>query len=142
MTTIRQQLRNNAVALISLSVAIVALGYNTWRNETTEEQRNVRHAAFRVLESLGELQEIVDARYYYLPFEPGAADRDLTGLMPPPADASGAALHALWLEEFSQLHRLDESGRHSDGARQAERGLTEALDGTRQAVLAVLARLD
>jgi hypothetical protein len=157
MTTIRQQLRNNAVALISLTVAIVALGYNTWRNETTEEQRNVRHAAFRVLESLGELQEIVDARYYYLPFEPGAADegetrirgygtmvmvRDLTGLMPPPADASGAALHALWLEEFSQLHRLDESGRHSDGARQAERGLTEALDGTRQAVLAVLARLD
>ena len=69
MVSIRQQIHNNAVALISLFIALSSLAYNTWRNETTEEQRNVRHAAFRVLESLGELQQVVDFRHYYLPFE-------------------------------------------------------------------------
>ena len=69
MMSFREQIRNNAVALISLVIAIGSLGYNTWRNETTEEQRNIRHASFRVLESLGELQEIVDMRFYYLPYD-------------------------------------------------------------------------
>ena len=46
------------MALISIFIAVSALAYNTWRNETTEEQRNIRHAAFRVLEDLGEVQEI------------------------------------------------------------------------------------
>ena len=65
MTTIRQQIHNNAVALISLFIAVGSLAYNTWRNETTEEQHKIRHASFRVLENLGELQQVVDMRYYY-----------------------------------------------------------------------------
>ena len=48
MTTIRLQLRNNAVALISLAVALSSLAYNTWRNERTEHNRNVRTATFEV----------------------------------------------------------------------------------------------
>ena len=36
MKTIRQQIHSNLVALISLFVAVTALAYNTWRNETTE----------------------------------------------------------------------------------------------------------
>ncbi|MDX1554682.1 MAG: hypothetical protein R3212_01515, partial [Xanthomonadales bacterium] len=66
MVSIRQQIHNNAVALISLFIAVASLGYNSWRNETSEEQRNIRHAAFTVLEHLGEIQQVVDARYYYL----------------------------------------------------------------------------
>ena len=38
MATLREQIRSNSVALISLSVALIALSYNTWRNETTESQ--------------------------------------------------------------------------------------------------------
>ncbi len=57
MLSFREQIRSNSLALISLAVAFIALGYNTWRNETTESHRNVREASFRVLESLGELQE-------------------------------------------------------------------------------------
>jgi len=34
------QLRRNIVALISLTIAISSLGYNTWRNEHTEDNRN------------------------------------------------------------------------------------------------------
>ena len=44
-----EQLRRNAVALISLVVALSSLGYNTWRNEQTEANRNERQAAFEVL---------------------------------------------------------------------------------------------
>lgn len=63
--SVAEQFRRHSVALISLFIAVAGLGYNTWRNEKTEEQRNVRHAAFRVLETLGEMQQIIDSRYYY-----------------------------------------------------------------------------
>jgi hypothetical protein len=157
VTSIRAQLRANAVALASIAIAVVALGYNTWRNETTEQQRNVRHAAFRVLESLGELQEIVDARYYYLPFADDqvpegqsrirgfgsvAMVRDLTGLMPDPAGGAGAELHELWLQHFLDLHRVTEDGQHTRGATAAEQRLTEAINQTRAGVLEVLSDLE
>ena len=54
-----EQLRRNAVALISLVVAISSLSYNTWRNEATEDNRNLRFAAFEILLKLGELQQVV-----------------------------------------------------------------------------------
>tara|TARA_R110000782_G_scaffold9026_8_gene29205 strand:- start:160 stop:393 length:234 start_codon:yes stop_codon:yes gene_type:complete len=34
--SVREQLRRNTVALISLAVAITSLGYNTWRNALFE----------------------------------------------------------------------------------------------------------
>jgi len=44
MNTIWQQIHNNAVALVSIFIAISTLAYNTWRNETTEEQRKLSEA--------------------------------------------------------------------------------------------------
>jgi hypothetical protein len=38
------------VALLSLAIALASLGYNTWRNETTESHRNARQAGFVVLD--------------------------------------------------------------------------------------------
>jgi len=58
MQTILQQIRANSVAVISLMTALIALSYKTWRNETTEAQRNVRRAAFRSVENLSELQQL------------------------------------------------------------------------------------
>ena len=157
MKTIRQQIHNNAVALISIFIAISTLAYNTWRNETTEEQRNIRHAAFRVLEDLGEVQEVVDSRYYYLAFnrEIGsegelrirgfgsvAMIRDLMMLMPEPGPSAGEALHHVWLERFADLDQLDDEQRHSPEAKRAERELREAIQKTRVAVLGVLRGLD
>ena len=157
MKTIRQQIHNNAVALISIFIAVSALAYNTWRNETTEEQRNVRHAAFRVLEDLGEVQEVVDSRYYYLAFDKEigsegelrirgfgrvAMIRDLMMLMPEPGPSAGEVLHAIWLERFADLDQLDEEQRHTPEAKRAERELTEAIQLTRTAVLGVLRGLE
>lgn len=52
------------MALISLVVALGSLGYNTWRNELTEENRSVRLAALEVLKNLGELQVIVNFAFF------------------------------------------------------------------------------
>ncbi len=157
MTTLKKQLHNNAVALISLFIAVSSLAYNTWRNETTEEQRNVRHAAFRVLENLGELQQVVDYRHYYLPFNQdshqegqlrlrgfgnAAMIHDLMMLMPAPAPQAGEELNQLWIDRFQQLGDLDGAGDHSADSRQAEQDLTQAIRDARSAVLSVLGALD
>jgi len=145
------------VALLSLVIALSALGYNSWRNEKIEDQRNIRSAAFRVLETLGELREIVDERYYYLPFRQdmnmesslrlrgygrAALTRDLMLLMPSPAPASGQKLHASWVEHFNRLNELDKKGSHSEQAKAAEQAIGTVLEESRQVVLQVIRELD
>ena len=157
MATLREQIRSNSVALISLSVAFIALSYNTWRNETTESQRNVRQASFKVLESLGELQEVADYRYYYFPYEDNHGRegelrlrgfgsvtmvRDLMNLMPPPAPAASDNLFQLWNEHVNALAELNGDGQHSKTAKTAERELAGAIKQARVAVIEVLQELD
>ena len=155
--SIRRQIHNNAVALISIAIAVSALAYNTWRNETTEQQRNIRHAAFRVLEVLGEVQEVVDSRFYYLAFGSEIAAegelrirgfgsvamiRDLMSLMAAPGPEAGKELHQLWLIHLNSLDQLDDSGQHSQAAKEAERELTQAVGRVRVTVLEILRSLE
>jgi len=157
MQTILQQIRGNSVAIISLVTAVTALSYNTWRNETTESQRNIRQASFRVLESLGELQEVADYRYYYFPFEGGQSGegelrlrgygsvtmvRDLMNLMPPPAPGASDKLFHLWNEHVNALTELDGAGHHTEKAKTAENELATAIKQARAAVIKVLQELD
>lgn len=157
MASFTEQIQRNSVALISLVIAVSSLGYNTWRNETTEHQRNLRHASFRVLETLGELQEVVDYRYYYLPFENAGGQeassrlqgygnvalvKDLMGLMPKPAPAAGDRLQRLWNESFNTLDDLDADRSHSAAAKRAEQSLTDAINTTRDTVVQVLKELE
>ena len=55
-STFKEQVRRNLVALISLAIAITSLGYNTWRNEASEHNRNQRLVSIEVLLMLGDLQ--------------------------------------------------------------------------------------
>jgi hypothetical protein len=64
MSNIREQVRNNSVALISLFVALSSLGYNTWRNESTERNRNIRTATFEILAKLAEFERVVFLAHY------------------------------------------------------------------------------
>jgi len=64
MSTLLQQLNRNLLAIISLVVAMSALGYNTYRNEQTEENRNIRFAGFTILQELSRLQLLVDYAHY------------------------------------------------------------------------------
>jgi len=62
--SIYNQIRNNSLAIISLVVAIIALSYNTYRNELTEVNRNIRNAGFEVLKELNQLQLLVNYSHY------------------------------------------------------------------------------
>lgn len=64
MNTLLQQVHRNLLAIISLVVAMTALGYNTYRNELTEENRNIRFAGFSMLQELSELQLLIDYAHY------------------------------------------------------------------------------
>jgi len=58
------QINKNLLAIISIVLAISTLSYTTYRNELTEENRNIRHAGFELLKELNELQLLVDYAHY------------------------------------------------------------------------------
>ncbi|OUS23309.1 hypothetical protein A9Q98_15680 [Thalassotalea sp. 42_200_T64] len=62
--SLKQQIQNNLIAIISIFIAVSSLAYNTWRNEQTEYNRNVRTSSFQILMSLAELQLLVDHAFY------------------------------------------------------------------------------
>ena len=117
MTTFRAQLRNNAVALISLVVALSSLGYNTWRNERTEHNRNIRAAAFEILTKLGEFERVVFLAQYDHDTGGGSPRigwtdvlviRDLSQVMPGPIPSHAARLQKVWGEDWEGLGKKDE----------------------------------
>jgi hypothetical protein len=141
MTTIRQQLRNNAVALISLVVALSSLGYNTWRNERTEHNRNVRTAAFEVLMRAGDLERVAFLAQYDHDRNGGSpragwtdvlAIRELAALVPAPVPARAAELQQVWGENWEGLGKDDET---------AVNRIDDAIGKLREAALATLRSL-
>ncbi len=110
----RAALTRHAVALISLAVALLGLGYNTWRNEATEAHRNVREAAFRLLEELGEFQQLVDSRYFgddhsemnrIAAWGKVTLVRDMAPLVSPRTERRALALFAAWKRHVGGLVR-------------------------------------
>lgn len=122
------QVNNNLVALISLVLAITSLSYNTWRNETSEMQRNWRDASFQILTELGELNQIILMRRYFsnLDGTQGLSSdqvdsipqpenwvrgwgsvtmmRDLSAVMPKPLPEQGQQLFDYWQRHAGALH--------------------------------------
>ena len=111
--SIWEQVRRNAVALISLAVALSALSYNTWRNEKSETNRNHRQAAFEILSKLNQLQQVVFHRRY----DNDETDRgnprlgwtivltivDLSELLEPPMPEKAQMLRATWGSNWEDL---------------------------------------
>ena len=140
MPSFREQLRNNLVALISLAVALAALGYTTWRNERTELNRNLRVAGFELLTEIGSLQQVV----FYAHFQPGDARGDprmgwadvltivdLAELMPADVGRDAKALNETWKADWSGLGDDPESHRRIDAS----------IDTIRQTTLSELRKL-
>jgi hypothetical protein len=138
---LRRQIRDNLVALTSLVVALSALGYNTWRNERTEHNRNVRVAGIELLGEIGSLQQII----FYAHYAEGDARgdprmgwvdvltiKDLATLMPPEVGREAAALAAVWEANAAGLVEDEDAFRRIDGAIESVRRETlEALRGLR-----------
>lgn len=141
MPGMREQFRNNMVAFISLLIALSALGYNTWRNERTEANRNMRAAGFALLTQIGSLQQII----FYAHFTEGDqrgdprmgwADmltiNDLAALMPAAIVRDAGELKTIW--------EADSAGLADDD--QAYGRIDEAIDVLRQDTLGALRALD
>lgn len=52
------------MSIFSVLFALVGFSYNAWRMEVSEENNNVRTAAFEVLSHLGELEHIILSAHY------------------------------------------------------------------------------
>lgn len=129
------------MALISLAVALSSLGYNTWRNERTEHNRNVRTATFEILSKLAELERVVFLAQYDHDATSGSPRtgwtyvlviRDLSSVAPPPVAARSAELQKAWAQNWEGLGKDDEA---------AVNRIDDAIDGLREASLATLKTL-
>jgi hypothetical protein len=120
-----RQLRDNLVAITSLVVALSALGYNTWRNERTERNRNVRVAGIELLGEIGSLQQIIFYAHYAdgdARGDPrmGWADvltiKDHAAMMPPEVEQEATQLAAVWEANVEELAVDEASFQRIDGA--------------------------
>ena len=115
---IKKQLRDNMVALISLVVAVSALLYTAWREETTEKNRTLRTAGFEVLENLGELQIITNHAAFAHDKEKGNPYEgwgrvllisDLSEILPEQVQEHTNKLHAVWSENANKIGTNEEA---------------------------------
>ena len=133
--------KRNIVAIISLVVALAGLSYNTWRNESTEAHRNVRQGAFAMLEQLGQLQQLVDQRFYagkkddvnrITCWGKVALMRDTAPLVSESARQQAERLFQVWSE---QLEAMDE------GDAAAEKKISDQIAALRTLLIAELKAL-
>ncbi len=139
---ILEQLRRNAVAIISLIIALSSLSYNTWRNEKTEENRNLRNAAFEILLKLGELQQNVFHVHYdrdtdnlgnpRIGWAYALTIRDLSLVLGSPVSDASTQLLAVWGEHWSSL---DKNSNSADA-------ILQSIDNTRNETLNLLKSLE
>jgi len=111
--TIKTQLRRNAVALISLAVAVTSLGYNTWRNEASEHNRNQRLVSIELLLMLGDLQQLTLDRQYGKDIDAEAilreawakilTIRDISMVAEGSVPVSAMNLYDVWSADYDQL---------------------------------------
>ena len=138
---ILQNIRRNRLSLISLLVALVALGYNTWRNEHSEANRTVRAAGFEIIRHLGELERVVFLLHYDTDSQPPSPREgwvvvqvlsDLSQLMPAPVPEAGQRLFEAWGNQWAALET-------SEAAVQAVQAAIQTL---REETLKSIQRLD
>lgn len=143
-----EQLRNNQLAIISLLVALMALGYNTWRNELTEENRTIRQAGFEMVVHLSDLQRIAYLAHYDNDTVGGNPRKgwaevlvlkDLSLLMPAEVTAATTQLAEVWEANWAALGDKGNQGAVGDEAIAA---LDTALDELRAQLQSSLRTLD
>lgn len=138
--SLRSQMHDNAIALISLVVAIIALVLNTWRLEQTEKNRNIRQAGFEILKNLGQLQSVINLHLYQPsstmqdPLEGWsyiAMMSDIVVLMPPPIPEDLQELIKIWSLHWKDLSKEESSAEQ----------VSHQIDRVREAVMKALNQL-
>jgi hypothetical protein len=112
-TSITEQLRRNAVALTSLAIATTSLGYNSWRNEASENNRNQRLVSIELLLLLGDLQQLFMDRHYGKQIDEMAVSRaawakvltirDISQVSEGSVPEATQALYEVWNSDYDEL---------------------------------------
>ena len=117
--TFIEQIRRNSLAIISLFVAFSALGYNTWRNEESEANRNIRMSGFEIIKHVGELQKIAYLSHFDMDTSQGnpragwtevLVIKDLSQLMSTEIQQKSEDLRTVWGKNWQQLGSDNEFG--------------------------------
>ncbi len=136
-----KQVHANLLSIISLVVALTALGYNTYRNELTEHNRNIRSASFIILQELSQLQLIADHAHYEKNDAKGNPIdgwgrvlymRDLSQLVSPEVMAGTEHLIEVWGRNWSKL----------ESEEAANERITDAINALRDEVRVTITSLD
>lgn len=99
-------------AVFSLVFSLLGFSYNAWRMEVSEDNSNVREAAFEVLKELGALEQLVYVLHYDHDQENGNPRKgwvkvgliqDLAMLVSPQAKQSAIQLQQVWSKQWAQL---------------------------------------
>lgn len=135
------------MALISLFIALSGLAYNTWRNEQTEENNNIRTAGIELLLLLGEFDRTVFHLRWDDKLQLGnertgwslaLTIRDLGTLMGDPARGSATALVEVWQANNDKL-----GGGNPLAVRNASfSSISDSVEVVRADVLEVMSMLD
>ncbi len=111
--SIMEQFRRNTVALISLAIAVTSLGYNTWRNEASEHNRNQRLVSIEILVMLGDLQRLTMDRHWGKNIDEDAVSfaawakvltiRDIAQVAEGKVPEAAQALWQVWDDNYDEL---------------------------------------
>lgn len=100
-------------SVFSLLFAVLGFSYNAWRMEITEDNNNIRTAAFEVLTQLSEMQQMIYAAHYDKDLEEGNPRKiwvkvglivDLSALISVQVEAQANELRNLWSESWQQVN--------------------------------------
>ena len=138
--SIKSQLRNNAIAIISLVVALSSFSYTAWRTERSERNRTTRQAAFQMLVALGEMKQVIYHGHYDHDAVRGnprtgwvyvETIRDFSSAMPAPVPAKAEVLMQSWQSHWEGIGTRDEDAD----------AVTDAVDNCRAAVVETIRTL-
>lgn len=113
---IKAALARHAVALISVLIATLSLSYNTWRNEHTEYNRNLRVASFELLLKLGQLKELMYLGHYDHDIQRGnprtgwsyvLTIQDLSLVLPESLQQDAEKLNNIWGNNWESISKDD-----------------------------------
>ena len=128
-------------AIFSVIFAAVGFGYNTWRMEVSEDNNNIRTAAFEILLVLAEFEQVIYAAHYDNDKQNGSARlgwvkvglaHDLSMLVDPQVEQKVGELKSVWREKWPTIVQ------NRDHVNQ----LIEATDSAREEIKRVLKTLE
>ena len=99
-------------ALFSVIIAVVGFSYNAWRLENTENNNNIRTAAFETFKALAELEQIIYTLHYDHNTVEGSPRKawvqvglihDLSGIISTDVQDAAGILQQLWQQHWANV---------------------------------------